>query len=214
VLVLLGRALLAQSDDSLVPVERELLAAVTPADEAATTEVFDVPRVPAPGAWLRSAARLDETSWWLDAVNLLALRERVGSVVLPAPEAGRRVPAVRVSRLARERFGGASAEVMGQEDELDARRLVLVARLFDGQVEVLAAGLGDDEDEAPGLCIRNSDGTDRGLESVTGRGVAASRSVSGFWVPLAGVSESGVLVVRFRGPDGVLEERLSLELSG
>lgn len=79
--------------------------------------------------WLERIARIDAEPWWLDRVALATLRARTNAnALLAKPSTTKPLELVRPKRQE-------LAEVVGQEDTL--ARGVVVARMFDGEVDVL-----------------------------------------------------------------------------
>ncbi|MFO0742303.1 MAG: hypothetical protein U0270_40895 [Labilithrix sp.] len=169
-------------------------------------------------AWLRRIAALDASSWWLDLVALSALRE--AAKAFDPAFAFRDGPRPAIMKLrARAHTTAASqrlyAEVVGMDDDparLALERGAVVARLFDGEIEVFAIGLRPDQDDLPaGLCVVRRGGGVAGITHVALGGVVAGQGQSGWWAsipqPLAKPGTMD-LVVRM----GDREEALAIEL--
>lgn len=174
----------------------------------ATRDAWGATAVATNDPWLRRIASLDASSWWLDLVALGALRE--------AAQAFDPARAFRDgTRLAPMKLRGASprlhADVVGMEDDparVAIERGAIVARLFDGEVEVFAMGLRADQDDLPaGLCVVRKGGGVADITHVALGGAAGGKGHSGWWAPIA---ESGAtaLTVRF----GDREESILLEI--
>lgn len=213
----MGRAVLAIERDG-EPVarrERALLERATAVDGVALANLPELAlgSQPVGDPWLVRAASLDGAPWWLDRVSLLELRRKVGSMRWPSPA----LPGSRAIRLQRRHLTHAPPpEVVGCEDDLarDASTHgTLVARLFEGEVEVLAIGLAAGDAVEAGLCVRRRGGGAAGIdgvESVAPGAVRASRSASGWWIPLSSVEKSAEFVVHFQGVSALREERVTV----
>ncbi|MEI9949718.1 MAG: hypothetical protein WDO74_12255 [Pseudomonadota bacterium] len=211
----LGRAVLAQAEDTaLGRAERALLERAAALDEVALDAARDLPasfRIYDP--WLLRAAGFDPSRWWLDPIAVLELRQRIGRLHWPEPK-GPRAP-IRFSKRNLERPQRPIPDVIGCEDDLaqvGESFGTLVARLFDGEVEVLAIGLREGDDFEPGLCVRRAGGGDAGIEAVSSREIASSRGAAGWWVPLSAITGPVELVVRLRDVAGPREEQIRIEL--
>lgn len=168
---------------------------------------------PSPTRWLRRAAEIDASLWWLDLVALDSLRRRTNAKALfgatraAGPLKLRRAHAKKAADLR------VFAEVVGMEDDparAAVERGAVIARLFSGELEVLAVGLRADQEDVPaGLCVRRASGGTEGIEAVALGATNGFASASGWWVPIApdltGVTQ---LVVRHRGDS----ESLAIEL--
>lgn len=167
-------------------------------------------------AWLRRIAALDASSWWLDLVVLSALRE--AAKAFDPAFAFRDGPRPAIMKLRARTTAGSQrlyAEVVGMDDDparLALERGAVVARLFDGEIEVFAMGLRPDQDDLPaGLCVVRRGGGAAGITHVTLGGVVAGQGQSGWWASIAQpLAQPGatVLVVRM----GDREEALAIEL--
>jgi len=197
--------------------ERSLFARVAKVDEAMLLrrDTWGDSAVADAGAWLTRLAELDASTWWLDLVSLGALRSRFGASPLAhAFRDGPRPSAVSLRRSARTSPAELRvyAEVVGMEDD-PARAAVehgaVIARLFDGAIEVYAVGLRADQEELPvGLCVARAGGGTEGIERVEIRGVdpaLGGKSASGWWAPLpADLSGAQEMVVRVAGREEIL----------
>ena len=161
--------------------------------------------------WLGSIAWLGTSLWWLDPIALAPLREAVRA--FDPARVFRDVRRVPMKLRARQAPARLHAEVVGMDD--DPARVALdkgaiVARLFDGEVEVHAVGLRvDQEDVAPGFCIIRKGGGTSGISAVTLGGEPAGQGQSGWWAPLpSGQAGALALVVHL----GEVEDSLDLEV--
>lgn len=209
-----GAAMLAQMDERAVALrddvesvlwflgatghagaERRLLAAVQDADATLLARRDEWDATIAPTPWLERIAALDAGTWWLDLVSLAALRKNTSSASL----LGARKAASRLRLRSPSAKDVAQADVVGQEDAPG----VVVARMFDGAIDVFAIGL-----EAFLLVGLRVTGT--GIESVSLRGKSGLASASGWWVSLPPDTTGDCeLVVRRAGR----EESLPIELT-
>lgn len=209
-LVVLGVAELADAEKRVA-----VKAAEVDARMLATRDEWGSSAIATKDPWLRRVAALDASPWWLDLVSLAALRG--AAKAFDPASAFRDGPRPAAMKL-RSRSTKASlhlyAEVVGMEDDpsrVALERGSVVARLFDGEVEVIALGFRvDQEDVPPGLCIVKRGGGIDSITNVTLAGVVAGQGRSGWWAPLppdhAGLA---ALVVHL----GEHEESLELELT-
>ena len=106
----------------------------------------------------------------------------------------------------------AVAEVVGMEDDparVAIERGAVIARMFDGEIEVFALGLRVDQRDLPaGLCVARKGGGVSEITSVSLGGIEGGKSQSGWWTPMP---ESGTpsLIVRL----GDREESLPLDIA-
>jgi hypothetical protein len=211
-------ALLGRVDDAVVAHERRLLDRIASVDVIAIERMrettADVASIA--NAWLSRAAALDVSSWWLDPVAIHELRRRAETFRWPRTGSIRGRPPIRFRRRRVDAVGPgtrAVAEVVGCEDDfahLVPTHGTLVARLFEGEVEIFAIGLGITEGIESGLCVRRPGGGDDGIETVQAPSAAIppSRRPSGWWVPLAGIASAVEIVVRLQESGEAREERL------
>jgi hypothetical protein len=162
--------------------------------------------------WLRRIARLDASPWWLDLVSLAVLREvaKAFDPARPFRDGPRAAPMKLRSRPASVQL---HAEVVGMEDDparLALERGAIVARLFDGEVEVFGLGLRPDQEDVPtGFCVARKGGGVEGITAVTIGGEAAGQGKSGWWAPLP--AKPGAVALLVRVGDG--EESVDLDLT-
>lgn len=207
--------------------ERRLGARLREVDAAmlATRDAWGATAVTPKEPWLLRMAELDPSSWWLDLVSLGVLRDAARAIeparAFEPANAFRDRPRPAAMKL-RARGPEASArlyaEVVGMDDDparVAVERGAVIARLFEGEVEVLAVGLrADQEDLPPGLCVVRAGGGAGGITAVSLGGVAGGQSPSGWWTPLPSDRTGAIdLVVRFEGPSGAEEESLPLDLA-
>ncbi|MBX3227335.1 MAG: hypothetical protein KIT84_34635 [Labilithrix sp.] len=209
VLVLLGA--LEQED-----AERRVFARVAKVDETMLLrrDEWGATAVAPVSPWLTRLAEQDASTWWLDLVALGALRSRLGAFPLAhAFQGGPRAPlTLRRSARAAQADLRVYAEVVGMEDDparAAVERGAVIARLFDGDVEVFAIGLRADQEDLPaGLCVARASGGSEGIEAVEIRGVdpaLGGKSASGWWAPLPpDLTGPQELVVRVAGREEVL----------
>lgn len=162
--------------------------------------------------WLRRIASLDASPWWLDLVALGPLRE--AAKPFDPASAFRDSPRPTALKL-RGRSNAASmhayAEVVGMEDDparVAIERGAVIARLFDGEIEVFALGLRADQNDLPaGLCVARKGGGVADINHVALGDVVGGKSQSGWWTP---IPESGTppLIVRL----GDREESLPIDI--
>ena len=175
--------------------EQRVLATARAADERVLARRDEWDGDIAPTPWLERIAALDASTWWLDRVSLHALRKKTNAAVLLG---GARNPArLRLRSPSAKEI--AQADVVGQEDAPG----VVIARMFDGAIDVLAIGL-----EAfllVGLRV-----TGDGIEAVRLRGKNGLASPSGWWVSLPpDTTGECELVVRRSGREEILPIELT-----
>lgn len=232
ILVLAGQAALHAASPGAAQCEEELLALVSGLDHLAGDLGVDLGetlrRAPAPPAarWLLRMADMGDGAWWLDAV--LRHRLAAGGVLLSAlqdrplpPPDVERPPLPVPRRVATHPLAlmMGMAEPGGIDRILEAPPGAMLATLFEGEVEVFGVGLGDEEEGAPGLVVRQVDDDLERIEAVEldppgPQPPYRSRIDLAFWVPLAGMAEAqAALVVSYRRGESVSTERLALLLS-
>lgn len=193
--------------------ERRLAARLAAFDAAmlARRDAWGATAIDTNDPWLRRIASLDASPWWLDVVALGPLREAVKAFepafafrdVRPAP--------MKLRTRASAASMHAYAEVVGMEDDparVAIERGAVIARMFDGEIEVFALGLRADQIDLPaGLCVARRGGGVTDITFVALGGAEGGKSQSGWWTPMP---ESGTasLVVRL----GDREESLPLDI--
>ena len=214
VLVALGAAALAGNEQAAA-FEARLGAALASLDAGARDRDLAA-RVSAEDvAKLARVAQADAGVWWLDLVALAPLAK--GGRLLKAMRATRAsaeavteamVLHVLAKRLARAPGAQAQlfAEVVGQEDDgASLAGAPLVARMFDGEVLVVALGLREEDGDTvpPGLFVQVASGAPERLVAVELSPPlerVPTRAKNAYWVPLSGATERGYeLRVSFRG---------------
>jgi hypothetical protein len=144
-----------------------------------------------PPRWLVRLAYLNPTAWWLDLAAVNVMRPRMSTLRSAAPSAPLGAPLrLRRSRLPRAAELRIHADVIGCEDDparLAAEQGAIVARLFDGEIEVLALGFARGQEELPpGLCVRRANqgatGIDRAELRSAGVVVTGFASDFGLWI--------------------------------
>ena len=166
-------------------------------------------------AWLRRIAALDASSWWLD---LVALRAAGGGKRLRPGLAFRDGLAPRDHGSARAHTTAASqrlyAEVVGIDDDpgrLALERGAVVARLFDGEIEVFVGLRPDQDDLRPAFCVVRRGGGVAGITHVAARRRGRGQGSRAGGLHPAAAREAG-------GPAGSVvrmgdrEEALAIEL--
>jgi hypothetical protein len=196
ILVLLG-------DFGEIEAEKRILEKARALDAAQTDDAAVKTNDP----WLVRLAAQNASTWWLDRI---ARRPKVSLAMFDAPRASALTLRRPAPKPADHRF---QADVIGLDDDpaqLAVDRGTVIARMFDGDVEIRAIGLRVDEDDLPGgLCIRAAAGGTSGLSVVQLDGVAAFQSPAGFWVPIPADKGAGTLRVRF----GDRDEELALRVA-
>jgi len=223
VLVALGVASLGGNEPAAA-FEARLRAALHALDAGARDRDLAARVSPEDLAPLRRVAEADAGAWWLDLVALAPLAR--GGRLLEAMRAKRASAAavteamvlhVLAKRLAKTPGAQAQlfAEVVGQEDDgASLAGATLVARMFDGEVEVAAVGLREEDGDAvpPGLFVHVALGAPEHLVAVTLSPAlerAPTRAKNAYWVPLSGATERAYeLCVSFQGEG---EEKPSVE---
>lgn len=214
VLVALGAASLAGHEQAAA-FEPRLAAALVAVDAGARDRDLAARVSPEDLAKLGRVAQANADAWWLDLVALAPLAK--GGRLLEAMRAKRATAAavteamvlhVLAKRLAKAPSAQAQlfADVVGQEDDGVAMAgATLVARMFDGEVEVVALGLREEDGDTvpPGLFVHVASGAPERLVAVELSPPlerAPTRAKNAYWVPLSGATERGYeLRVSFRG---------------
>ena len=214
VLVALGAASLAGNVQAAA-FETRLSAALGSLDAGARDRDLAARVSPEDRAKLGRMAQADAGAWWLDLVALAPLAE--GGRLLAAMRAKRAsatavteamVLHVLAKRLAKAPGAQAQlfADVVGQEDDgAWLANATLVARLFEGEIEIVALGLREEDgDTAPaGLFVHVAAGAPERLINVElspSLERAPTRAKNAYWVPLSGATERAYeLRVSFRG---------------
>ncbi|CAN5443888.1 hypothetical protein BH09MYX1_BH09MYX1_04290 [soil metagenome] len=173
---------------------------------------------------LRTSARLDASTWWLDEAALepvskggdllRALRERRKSVALPTTgDLALRMVASRLAKTAPDTQARLYADVVGQEEEGAPPGVALVARLCDDEVEIVALCLADD-DSPPGLLVHASDGKlDKiaSVEVIPALSRPPTRAKSSWWISFSGTPKGDyVLRVSYRGDSGTTIDEVKI----
>lgn len=223
VLVALGVAALGGNEEAAA-FEARLRAALHALDDGARDRELASRLSAEDVAPLRRVAQADAGAWWLDLVALAPLVR--GGRLLGALRAKRAAAAavteamvlhVLAKRLAKAPGAQAQlfAEVVGQEDDGAAMAgATLVARMFDGEVEIVALGLREEDDDAvpPGLFVHVASGAPERLIAVEVSPPlerTPTRAKNAYWVPLSGATERAYEVrVSFQGEG---EEKPSVE---
>ncbi len=176
----LGRAALEVEDVGAVSAERRVLLAANSVDTLALSHYHGVSdalrasRLAGPVAdWLKRAATAESASWWLDLVFEHMSAEPGAREHLRTQVSGRPLPSLARGPLRLGKGPGLAArareaDVVGCDLSLDQLRAGrVVARMFDGDVEVLVRGIADSDPAPAGLLVRVRAGAPGRIEAVT-----------------------------------------------
>jgi hypothetical protein len=238
----LGRAALEAEDGGADSAERRVLVAASSVDTLAVSHyqtisaaLQGVRLAGSLGDWLTRAAAAQSEGWWLDLVFEHTSAKSAAHERLRTQVSGRPLPSpvrrpLRLGRGPGLAARAREADVVGCDLSLDQLRGGrVVARMFDGAVEVTVRGIADSDPAPVGLVVRVRAGTPGRIEAVSldpawdpsapphsiePRSIEPRSIENDWWVPWTDRAPGATMLrVRFLRPgesEGV-EESLAIE---